>query len=1210
RIKEAEQDALSEALGFPVQPRIRDSQLAGQKEVDKAIKDTAEGDEEGGKGVGFGNYVGANGQQGDAGEIMRGHGGDVGGLESDTKDDAAEALDEGISPVGAVEAETGTTIEGADIRSGIVDQEEKILTVGTAIARGLDQGSEIEIAIGTHAGTRMTVLGDVELASSRYQIEQGSPLVHGRQRQDWNPPFLIILIWRLTLLGKGAHTKRQLGQQEGLELSSYQHSLFYHQSKSPFPTRTSRTIPKTSPFEMLPDGGFDTYISIKRDTNWVTNWLLSTASHCGHEIKQATGVPFSSTTKGKKNEKAKANEDRIEQSKVAVTVKDLKSTAERLLNSKATFDVPVSVVRAARRAVSARHQYSRYFTDHEGDVSVTASNLSHGYFTDTLRDILHLLERVYEKQNPIQPSSDLSRDFSSQDAANAFSRLAVHDTDEEDDENDGLEDHAAANVRPEGLNSEAAEADYPYTLEAPSDEWYFATLCLLMDVKSIERYISKLCFDVRDGKCSIAIFSVTANTAVDLVGRLLARFYDTCPQFAGSSSFLDQFHDELRQRSGLEPRPEGALSITPQGTFTYSVAREALKELRAEQCGKNLGHRDVFGDDVDVAAHDLALLRDILKDLTYLGTWCDSKGIPMLDRLTYLVADLCREAENPKFEGIPLHTAFAAKVFIQVHTILYEGRIRGWKELQIVARQYIKTLDRYEESGAARMGPSPTNFSERKRQELRTWIYDWIEKDIVRDTTMKFWSLGWIKSSDPIEGARRTMAREGFKALSQHPWLCGTIRFSLDAAMHEIGIDEWQFHVYGTSCSHIYNAALQEGFLEGPWTEIEKVLEMHPAKSVFYGTRPDSKGKYMSSWTLASFGSAQNFAKDTNKMIRQDLRVKVRKDNVARLVTTCPASVACVKQTHVGNTMLTYRPIVLESMLFNTEILARRSPHPKSSDIHLREIKRGDILQTKDDHMASRWTVDHRLLHPLHFVRESLREEEDGFQFPYLDLFQRCAEAAKAVNQEIKKARKDRKVLPEHQHSFPDGQLWANFLIDTAFLLEYFDLHTGKDWSPIVIAALKPLESMIRHNGDAACKKLQSHYDMDKAMAKKYYSDWPPMPKTYLGVPPTTAPNKPHKSTAVLSYKNTGVVPVSKGKADEKTAGETKDTIAPSLEKSPSKVKDSSTLATDESHDEKKGSSVPASKEPTNEKKESTATASRPKPSVQKKMAKGLADLY
>ncbi|KAI4184775.1 MAG: hypothetical protein LQ346_006046 [Caloplaca aetnensis] len=81
RIKEAEQDALSEALGFPVQPRLRDSQLAGQKEVEKALKESAEGEEEGGKGVGFGNYVGGAVKEDDDGEeVMRGYRGDVGGL--------------------------------------------------------------------------------------------------------------------------------------------------------------------------------------------------------------------------------------------------------------------------------------------------------------------------------------------------------------------------------------------------------------------------------------------------------------------------------------------------------------------------------------------------------------------------------------------------------------------------------------------------------------------------------------------------------------------------------------------------------------------------------------------------------------------------------------------------------------------------------------------------------------------------------------------------------------------------------------------------------------------------------------------------------------------------------------------------------------------------------------------------------------------------
>ncbi|KAI5820113.1 kinase phosphorylation protein-domain-containing protein [Pyronema omphalodes] len=51
RIKEAEQDALAAALGYPVHMR-RES--LGQKDVENAIKDTRDDDDEEGKGVGFG----------------------------------------------------------------------------------------------------------------------------------------------------------------------------------------------------------------------------------------------------------------------------------------------------------------------------------------------------------------------------------------------------------------------------------------------------------------------------------------------------------------------------------------------------------------------------------------------------------------------------------------------------------------------------------------------------------------------------------------------------------------------------------------------------------------------------------------------------------------------------------------------------------------------------------------------------------------------------------------------------------------------------------------------------------------------------------------------------------------------------------------------------------------------------------------------------
>ncbi|KAL9585996.1 MAG: hypothetical protein Q9212_001183 [Teloschistes hypoglaucus] len=132
RIKEAEQDALSEALGFPVQPRLSDNQLAGQKEVDKALRETADGDEEGGKGVGFGNYVGANANRGDNEEIMRGHAGDVGGLDGVLGKGMSED-GEAVAGIETVQGDTDTTI--ASIVGEIVT-----LTEELTAARDRDPG--------------------------------------------------------------------------------------------------------------------------------------------------------------------------------------------------------------------------------------------------------------------------------------------------------------------------------------------------------------------------------------------------------------------------------------------------------------------------------------------------------------------------------------------------------------------------------------------------------------------------------------------------------------------------------------------------------------------------------------------------------------------------------------------------------------------------------------------------------------------------------------------------------------------------------------------------------------------------------------------------------------------------------------------------------------------------------------------------------------
>ncbi|KAI9698019.1 MAG: hypothetical protein M1836_004372 [Candelina mexicana] len=81
RIKEAEQDALSVALGFaPVVRRVEGG--VSEEEVKRLVGESNEGDEgEGGKGVGFGGFAGVEKGEGRVErEVLGGEGGGAGGL--------------------------------------------------------------------------------------------------------------------------------------------------------------------------------------------------------------------------------------------------------------------------------------------------------------------------------------------------------------------------------------------------------------------------------------------------------------------------------------------------------------------------------------------------------------------------------------------------------------------------------------------------------------------------------------------------------------------------------------------------------------------------------------------------------------------------------------------------------------------------------------------------------------------------------------------------------------------------------------------------------------------------------------------------------------------------------------------------------------------------------------------------------------------------
>lgn len=82
RIKEAEQDALSEALGYPVMPKPKFLEKVEATDIERAIKETADHEDENAKGVGFGGVTGLAAAESRAdSEMMPGQVGSKGGLD-------------------------------------------------------------------------------------------------------------------------------------------------------------------------------------------------------------------------------------------------------------------------------------------------------------------------------------------------------------------------------------------------------------------------------------------------------------------------------------------------------------------------------------------------------------------------------------------------------------------------------------------------------------------------------------------------------------------------------------------------------------------------------------------------------------------------------------------------------------------------------------------------------------------------------------------------------------------------------------------------------------------------------------------------------------------------------------------------------------------------------------------------------------------------
>ena len=161
---------------------------------------------------------------------------------------------------------------------------------------------------------------------------------------------------------------------------------------------------------------------------------------------------------------------------------DLTVFAHKIAQEK--LKVPLFIIQAGLRAISARKQYSFWYKENADKSSkIKKNNDKHAHFIALLEEVLVILEPFVEKPtaNPQKPTTSVTTSNVTESLVNKFGALDVHEP-AEVLENELLGQQSSAGT---AKGKKCGSSNICYELEASEDEIkdteIFATYCLLED---------------------------------------------------------------------------------------------------------------------------------------------------------------------------------------------------------------------------------------------------------------------------------------------------------------------------------------------------------------------------------------------------------------------------------------------------------------------------------------------------------------------------------------------------------------------------------------------------------------------------------------------------------------------------------------------------------------------------------------------------------
>lgn len=619
--------------------------------------------------------------------------------------------------------------------------------------------------------------------------------------------------------------------------------------------------------------------------------------------------------------------------KYQVTSQELLMQADTIAASKdAGFEIPQSVVRVVQRAINARKRCAAWFQNtHVHDEG--GSTARHLHFIEILEKALNALHSSGSANPPPPEPKDApsSLHAPSQALVNRFGALDVEDLDE------SLSVSASDVVITNTKHVKARTIDV-YELEGQSEiDHAFLIFCFFEDLHSVQDTLKETWEGYKAGTCDLVTATVITNLAFHLVRHAEDAIISLDPKRYSKPRSYDAmslliFYAESFSK-GEDPETKLAsnesLKITPFDDFIYlPTARTLMKFQRLTELKIDYPQPVPTFRFSYISRPELLELPETKKtekeDLLLSQILIDSSLSDVvrgdLAKRTGSKPPIEDEFSNGlellrKVGEISVWIVFASRIVLDIHDILDRDVGDGYDRLRSAAQDTLMVLDFHIEGDELVPGEDGECWHI-KDSDLPLSIHNHLQFWVVtaplpslkalcdlqgvgqihdiedlppetKEQVLKEIRARGLHNDDVLPEHRATAEKMDLKPIkpakdpnflyANNPLYSGTLMFSLALDVEKAGITFANHHLTIFAMSHLYNVLQQTKAIQGKWTELDKIIQLHVGQ-LFAGqlpTRPSECHTRLSirmGTTASAFARNQRASTNSSKNIGKGMK--------------------------------------------------------------------------------------------------------------------------------------------------------------------------------------------------------------------------------------------------------------------------------------------------------------------------------------------------